>query len=284
MKLRKLTLALAAVGVASVGMIGCGGSSSNRSSTTTVSGLAIDGYLALAIVCVDTNRNKVCDPGEPQDITDENGNFSISTTDTTSPLVLQAVPNQTTDISTGLPVDSLFLTAPNGSANVTPLTTLAQVKSEVEGTSYADAQTSVISDLGLTGVTDLAGFDYIAAQSSSDSATAAAAVKAAATAQVVASVITNNMSTISSSSSSANTSGNANALAVYDLFDNDGTGTAVSQIATSVNSTVDAGGSVNTSALASANTISSTEVESDLTNVDTAISGPGTGGTGGSDT
>ncbi len=67
----KLALSASAVGV----LAACGGGGGGV--PTTIGGVAIDGYLGGAKVCVDLNLNFKCDAVEPSAITDKDGNFSI---------------------------------------------------------------------------------------------------------------------------------------------------------------------------------------------------------------
>lgn len=55
----------------------CSGSSS--SSGNNISGFAVDGYLANATVCIDSNANATCDNAENSTTTNENGYFSLKT-------------------------------------------------------------------------------------------------------------------------------------------------------------------------------------------------------------
>ncbi|MDK9736132.1 hypothetical protein KI655_02365 [Vibrio sp. D404a] len=68
-------------------LIGCGGGSSNSSSEETssaISGKVIDGYISGATVFLDLNFNGKLEDGEPNAITDENGNFDLEITETLS--------------------------------------------------------------------------------------------------------------------------------------------------------------------------------------------------------
>ena len=217
MKLRQLTLALSFVGASTVGLVGCGGSSNDYPELVTLDGAVINGYLSNAYVCVDINRNRVCDQGEPNDMTDGAGNFSILTSDVSSPLIMD--PDQSAslvDVTTLSPVSDLFLTGPNNSRTLTPLTTLTQVKSEMEGTSFSQAQSVVLDELGLAGSgVDLTNFDHIALQNSSDATTVTRATKMSQVASIVSRLISSNRQAIETSGSAANTVTNRNILSVY---------------------------------------------------------------------
>ncbi|KVK80986.1 hypothetical protein WJ47_11940 [Burkholderia ubonensis] len=83
----------------------CGGGGGDSSTTpttptSTVTGKAIDGYLAGATVCLDVNNNGVCDSGEPSAITDATGQFSIPYNgDAIGKTLLVQVTPQTRDLS-----------------------------------------------------------------------------------------------------------------------------------------------------------------------------------------
>jgi len=63
-----------------VALVGCGGSGGDNASST-IGGVAIDGYLGGAKVCVDLNMNFKCDAGEPSAITKDDGSYSIPWSD-----------------------------------------------------------------------------------------------------------------------------------------------------------------------------------------------------------
>lgn len=152
-------------------------SSSNSSTPPTeqsTSGVAYDGYLRNATVCVDENLNKQCDEGEPSATTGEGGQFSIpGLTDQQSklPLVLQAVAGETIDEDSNQPVDNDFTyAAPAGSSTVSAFSTLIQAKKErllaAGGLSVAEAETQakreLATDLGIDPSIDLANYDAVA--------------------------------------------------------------------------------------------------------------------------
>jgi hypothetical protein len=66
--------------ISMVALVGCGGSGGDNASST-IGGVAIDGYLGGAKVCVDLNMNFKCDAGEPSDITKDDGSYSIPWSD-----------------------------------------------------------------------------------------------------------------------------------------------------------------------------------------------------------
>jgi VCBS repeat-containing protein len=118
---------------------------------TLVASRVSDGYVADATVFVDANKNGQQDAGELSTTTDGNGDFVLG--DTTAPLI--AIGG--VDISTGLTLKGQ-LSAPSGSTDITPLTTLL-----VSLTSDQSAQQNILSALGLSSILNLGSFDPIAA-------------------------------------------------------------------------------------------------------------------------
>jgi VCBS repeat-containing protein len=132
-------------------------------------GRIVDGYIAGATVFADANGNGQLDQGEASTTTNADGTFTL--TGGAGPLVMFGG----IDISTGLPFQGT-LTAPAGSAVVTPLTTLVAAL-VASGQSVDDAQAEVKSALGLADV-DLTSFDAVA-QTAGGSADAANVLAAA---------------------------------------------------------------------------------------------------------
>ncbi|MBV5304284.1 MAG: hypothetical protein JZU70_08820, partial [Chlorobium sp.] len=138
--------------------------------TDAQAGIAQDGYLAHALVWIDSNNNGLRDwtdansnglwdsgEGEAWTLTDSNGKFAHLLGSGT--LRITANPaGGTTDISTGLPFTGTF-SAPSGSTVINPLTTLLVAAG-------GDA-TIVNKALGLDIALDLATYDPLAALSAS---------------------------------------------------------------------------------------------------------------------
>ena len=125
-----LTRTTLAVAVAAA-IAGCGGSSSSLTgggASYEAVGAVADGYLVGATVCLDLNENNECDTDEPSATSGENGVFTISTStqaDLDASIVVE-VSSTTIDEDTGAAVGAAYtLTAPAGSAFVSPITTLA---------------------------------------------------------------------------------------------------------------------------------------------------------------
>ena len=117
-------------------------------------GAVVDGYISGATVFIDLNDNGVLDMGEPSTTTDANGNFTLPGGG--GPLIMFGG----TDIATGLP-NQLEMRAPEGSAVVTPLTTLIQLLVE-GGATPEDAQDAIADAFGIDPDVDLSTFDPFA--------------------------------------------------------------------------------------------------------------------------
>ncbi len=164
-KISSLPFALATSAALLVSVSGC--SDRNRD-LVEASGLAIDGYLQSATVCVDINGDKQCSDNEPRDTTDVNAHFALGTF-TPAPLVVEINPGVTTESSTqggagDAITEDFFLTAPLNSTSITPLTTLVQVG--VEQGLYDDFTTgasAVAEALNVPAGTDIQNYDYISA-------------------------------------------------------------------------------------------------------------------------
>ncbi len=105
---------------------------SGSPSGNTISGLAADGYLRGATVCLDLNNNGRCDEGEPAAITGEGGAFTLEVGDLDANAypVAVTVTTETVDEDGNVQVAKGYtLRAPAGEYGfVSPLTTLIQTK------------------------------------------------------------------------------------------------------------------------------------------------------------
>ncbi len=150
----------------------------------TLSGKAIDGYISGATVFLDADNDGSLDTGETWTLTDSQGNYTLSSTDTTSPVVLFGG----TDISTNRPLVGT-LKAPAGSTVVTPLTTMVQ-SMVASGLSEASAQSQVALMLGISNLPDLTDFDPVAQSSSASSSTVTQAAEVMKAAVMVQNMVT----------------------------------------------------------------------------------------------
>lgn len=140
-----------------------------------MSGMAQDGYLSGATVFVDMNGDGVLNTGEVSVTSDAQGNFTLPAGTFGS-----IVATGGTDIATNLPFTG-SMSAPAGSAMVTPLTTLMQ-SMVTSGATVEQAQTQVLTALGLPATVNLQTLDAMAVAVGSGSAAdrgAAAQVQAA---------------------------------------------------------------------------------------------------------
>ncbi len=106
-------------------------------------GAAIDGYIANAMVFVDTNANGVFDSGEYSTTTDASGNYALPQGISGTVIVTGG-----NDIATGLPL-TMNLTAPTGATAVTALTTLVQQIAANNGNDVTAAVQQVNAAFGL---------------------------------------------------------------------------------------------------------------------------------------
>jgi T5SS/PEP-CTERM-associated repeat protein len=163
------------------------------------SGYVIDGYIVGATVFADTNGNGVFDQGEASGTTDNSGHFVLSGGTTTGTLVLVGG----IDSATGLPFKGV-MTAPEGSTQVTPLSTLVQSVAQVNGGDVAAASQAVANALGLDPNVNLTTLDTVAAAYAGDSSAFVAASKVLNTVSMVASAVSGTgTSDFSSAASSA---------------------------------------------------------------------------------
>jgi len=127
LKKAKSTTALSPVALLTLAACNANGVNSSivsGSSSVSVSGNALKGPLDNAFVFIDANENGVWDAGEASDLTDSDGNYSISASASGKLLVTEDPSGTTTDTSTGLAIAGFSLSAPDGATVITPFTTL----------------------------------------------------------------------------------------------------------------------------------------------------------------
>lgn len=212
----------------------------DASSVVIATGIVADGYVSGAQIYIDTNGNGVADASELLTgvVTDANGLFFLP--DSANGPIL-AVGG--TNIDTGV-ANTVVLKAPAGATMVTPLTTLVQTYVEQNGGTVANANSAVLSGLGLTlpaGQT-LTTYDPLAVLASNASdptalavqkvaaqvasiAQAASAAPAAGTsaAAVSSNVISNIVNQIVSANAGSTTVSLGNATTVSDVLASAGT-------------------------------------------------------------
>jgi hypothetical protein len=169
----KLALSASAVGL----LAACGGGGGGGGGgPTTIGGVAIDGYLGGAKVCVDLNLNFKCDGGEPFAITDKDGNYSIpwSGGDAAGLVVItETLPTTKDSDDLGKTFDevgrkSFTLAAPipvgaTTDIKITPLTTMITVDAlsqdtnitkRLDTTAVSNAATAIKASLGIDATKD----------------------------------------------------------------------------------------------------------------------------------
>ncbi len=115
--LKKVSMLLAGI------LISCGGGSDSTS--FTIQGRVIDDPIPYASVCLDINNNYMCDPEEPQSITDESGYFTLEINDKKGFIVAQGKINNKKIL-----LFSADLNEYEGKVVVSPLTTLYKLYEE----------------------------------------------------------------------------------------------------------------------------------------------------------
>ena len=150
---------LTALGLATAALISaCGGGGSASSSSTIIAGAVIDGYISGATVCLDLNRDLVCNVGEPSAMSGANGAYSIevpAATDlsgrSTMHLVV-TVPTTARDSdapTAPISVPYTMLAPADMPTVISPLTTAVSARMIIGGESLANARIGARSDLNL---------------------------------------------------------------------------------------------------------------------------------------
>jgi microcystin-dependent protein len=179
--------------VAALAGCGGGGGSSpqpNLPVTTTVSGVAVDGYLYKAIAFLDLNGNGLRDDNEPKSTTSQTGGYTLSATAdqlANHSVVVIATANETIEIDENNQqvtlTQSMTMIAPAGQPGVvSPLTTQVAAKM-ANGLSFQNAQDAVKQELGLSSIDVMK--DYVAETIKNPSSGYADAYKIAAAIGVV---------------------------------------------------------------------------------------------------
>ncbi|MEZ8296177.1 DUF1566 domain-containing protein [Vibrio splendidus] len=165
------------VSLVSTMLIACGGAESDpklkqsqtKPSSQNISGIALDGYLRNAKVCLDRNSNAMCDSVDGEiATTDAEGRFQLDVDNDVAqyPILVEAVAGITIDMdSPNQPIESGFtLEVPSSNSDViSPVTSLIASVSRTSGISFDEATQLVASDLGID--KQLAVGDYSASNS-----------------------------------------------------------------------------------------------------------------------
>ena len=157
-------------------LVACGGGGSGglsvANSVSTMSGIVIDGLIEKAKVCLDLNGNLICDTGEPFDMSDADGKYSISYSGSVDGLhvIAEVTADSKDKDDLGKTIgeagkEAFNLASPAAKPEVvTPLTTLVThtmvadttIKSDAAG--LQKAEEIVKANTGLT--TTLLGYNY----------------------------------------------------------------------------------------------------------------------------
>ncbi|TKF98213.1 DUF1566 domain-containing protein [Vibrio lentus] len=165
------------VSLVSTMLMACGGTESDpklkqsqtQPNSQNISGIALDGYLHNAKVCLDKNSNAMCDSADGEiATTDAEGRFQLDVDNDVAqyPILVEAVAGITIDMdSPNQPIESGFtLEVPSNTSNViSPMTSLIASVSKTSGISFDEATQLVASDLGID--KQLAVGDYSASNS-----------------------------------------------------------------------------------------------------------------------
>ncbi|OGT88675.1 MAG: hypothetical protein A2514_15020, partial [Gammaproteobacteria bacterium RIFOXYD12_FULL_61_37] len=122
----------------------------------------MDGYIRGARIYIDEDSDNTADDSEFTGVvTDENGNFSLTTSKSGAILAVGGV-----NIDTGIE-NTLVLSAPDGVTLINPITTLIQAYVKANGVTSQVAEAAVQAALNLPGV-DLLSFDPLAPANAAD--------------------------------------------------------------------------------------------------------------------
>ncbi|MEQ1816766.1 MAG: calcium-binding protein [Nitrosomonas sp.] len=121
-----------------------------------VSGKIIDGYIKDAIIFSDLNGDGIHNSNESSTTSDTLGNFVLPGVNGFGQLIVSGG----IDISTGIAFTGSMM-APPGSTVITPLTTLIDKLTQINGMTVTDATAKVLASLGLHPGVDLLHFDPI---------------------------------------------------------------------------------------------------------------------------
>jgi hypothetical protein len=154
---------------------GGGGSTTLPPSTQTdlvdINGVAVDNYIKDATVCVDENKNDICDATEPTTTTDINGSFSFDDLNISDSDIVIAYGG--TDIETGEPFPYILKNIygnqdSSGEVVLSSLNTLVAVYVNEANTTISEAKTAITKFLGAGIESDNIDEDVIANMSTQE--------------------------------------------------------------------------------------------------------------------
>ena len=155
---------------------GCSGGGSSAVQTQAATITVIDGYIKGAKVCVDSNKNGVCDTDETQGTTDEKGKVTLNIPAAYVGVypILAEVSTDASDSVTGKVTTAYTLSAPADSpSTVTPFSTMIQQQISEQSSSYQTAYKFVVDNTGISNPTN----DYMSDFSASTLARTLVAVR-----------------------------------------------------------------------------------------------------------
>ena len=158
MRIRRRAHWLVLAPVTAAALVACGGGGSGPGATvsSTINGMAVDGYLQGATVFLDRNGNGVLDSGEPSTVTDSSGRYSLDTTGISATALagLKVIVSGGVDTDTGYAFTGRLSARVESAASdqvVTPLTTLVDAMVEQGlAADAASARTQLATVLGLS--------------------------------------------------------------------------------------------------------------------------------------
>lgn len=162
----KFTVELICIGV--ITLTACGGG--NGGGTSVLSGKVVDGYINGATVCLDLNKNGVCDVGEPSGVTGVGGAYTLNMPQgavLADVPVLVNVPVGAVDESEGTISKIFFLSSPaDASQIISPFSTMAVYHMKYNpGLTYKQALAAVSQKLLGAGLTIDPNKDFIGTDS-----------------------------------------------------------------------------------------------------------------------
>lgn len=158
MSIRRRAHWLVLAPVTAMALVACGGSGSGSGATTSssINGVAVDGYLQGATVFLDLDRDRTLDRGEPSAVTDSSGRYSLDTTGISATALagLKVIVSGGVDTDTGYAFTGRLSARVEDAASgqvVTPLTTLVDAMVEQGlAADAASARTRLATVLGLS--------------------------------------------------------------------------------------------------------------------------------------
>nr|WP_275664499.1 DUF1566 domain-containing protein [Vibrio tubiashii] len=166
-------------GAISVALIGCGGGSEpdsklspsvEPSASNRLTGVVMDGYLVNANVCLDKNKNSICDSGDGNIVqTDSQGKYELPVEGSTEGyrVLVEAIANKTIDLDNpnqAITKDFTLESPAMHSDVVSPMTSMIASMADLTGESFDEAARTLAADLNVS--EDVLKSDYVSGSSS----------------------------------------------------------------------------------------------------------------------